>query len=238
MKLAGACKKQSMIITAVAMAAALVTGQSAAAATAPSVTYTAQGQFAKTVVSGGDLYKLAGEPFSLSVVASESIAPHAHGTGWAVYTNLKATGRVISGLIPQSPVPLGSTHTFLALERESSHDIVELIVPVTVINQSVRITAILTVPRGTITKTAIAPFASTVTLGSDATVTYSDGTNSTTLSIASGKLTATAATSSSSSASAALRLGNSSPAGLALRRDTDLAFAAGACAFWRRFEVL
>jgi hypothetical protein len=194
-----ACKTNSMFIAVAAITASLAaSGQVAQAATAPNVTYTASGRFSRTLVSGSDIYKLAGEPFSLSVVANESIVPHSHAAGYATYTGLKATGTVVSALIPQSRVPLGSTHTFMDLQLGNpSHDVIELIIPVTVIKQNVTITAKISMPHGTITKWTINPFNSTVTLSvSNATVTYADGTNSTTLSIASGTLTAKAVSSS------------------------------------------
>jgi hypothetical protein len=164
-----------------------------AAATAPSVTYTASGKFASSPVSGTDTFRLAGEPFTISIVASEATKPHSNGKGWATYTGLTAKGTVTSALVPQSPFTLGSTHTFMALALGNpQHDVVELIVPVVVVKQQIRISAKLQLPHGTFTKWTIAPFNSTAKLDpSTATVTYSDGSNTTTLAIASGTLSAT-----------------------------------------------
>jgi len=164
----------------------------ASASTTPSVTYTASGRFSPTVASGNDIFKLAGEPFHISLAVSEATAPHTHGTGWATYTSLSAKGTVTSSLIPQSPVPLSSTHAFMALALGNpKYDVVELIVPVVVVKEKITITAKITAPHGSFTKWTIAPFSSTVKLSAaNATVTYANGADSTTLAIASGSLTA------------------------------------------------
>jgi len=162
------------------------------ASTTPSVTYTASGRFATTSASGTDIFKLAGEPFNISLVVSESTKPHTHGAGYATYTGLSAKGTVTSALIPQSPFTLSSTHTFMALALGNpKYDVIELVMPVTVIKQKITITAKMTAPHGTFTKWSISPFGAPVKLtATSATVTYSDGTNPTTLSIANGSLTA------------------------------------------------
>jgi len=42
---------------------------------AQNVTYTAAGTFSTVIVSGSDTFKLAGQAFSISIVASESAVP-------------------------------------------------------------------------------------------------------------------------------------------------------------------
>jgi hypothetical protein len=165
-------------------------GQSAG--TAPNVTYIATGTFDSKVVSGGDIFKLAGKPFTINVIASEATKPHTHGKGYATYTGLQLKGTVDSNLVPQSPFSISSTHTFLALALGNpAHDLFEMIAPVHAASQQIMITAKITMPHGSITKWTIAPFKAPVTLSSSSsTVTYTDGKNATTLSVASGTLNA------------------------------------------------
>jgi len=161
--------------------------------TAPNVIYTAAGTFATPQISGTDTFRLAGEPFRVIVIASSAAVPHAHGTGWADYTALKMRGTVHSGLDP-SAVPLTSRYTFLALALGNpNYDVFEVQAPVIVIKQKITISATIQMPTGTIAKWTIHPFAAPVALTnspSNATVTYVNGSDSTTLQIASGTLTA------------------------------------------------
>src|SRR6516164_11529325 len=72
----------------------------ATAATAPNVTYSATGTFSATPVSGQDVFKLAGNPFTITIVANAATVPTSHGAKWAKYTNLTMSGAVTSGLFP------------------------------------------------------------------------------------------------------------------------------------------
>src|SRR5579871_3799115 len=84
------------------------------AAQAPNITYTASGIFTTPAVSGPDTFKLAGEPFSISVVANASTPPTKYGPTWAEFSNLPMTGTVHSGLVP-TPFTLSSSKTNLEL---------------------------------------------------------------------------------------------------------------------------
>jgi hypothetical protein len=167
-------------------------GHAQSASSTPSVTYTASGRFSTTVASGTDIFKLAGEPFNISLVVSEATKPHTHGKGYATYTGLSAKGTVTTALIPQSPFTLSSTHAFMALALGNpKYDVIELVIPVTVIKEKVTITAKIIAPHGSFTKWSIAPFNAPIRLtSSNATITYTNGTGSTTLSAASGSVTA------------------------------------------------
>jgi hypothetical protein len=161
--------------------------------TTPNVIYTASGTFATPQISGDDTFRLAGEPFRVTVIANTATVPHAHGAGWADYTGLRMQGTVHSGLDPTG-VPLTSRYTFMALALGNpNYDLYQLQAPVIVIKQKVTISANIQMPFGTIAKWTIHPFSAPVTLTnnpSNATVTYVNGTDSTTLQVASGTLTA------------------------------------------------
>lgn len=163
------------------------------ATTSPTVTYTASGTFAATPVSGTDLYKLAGQPFTISVVASESLQPAKSGPTWAQYKKLKMTATVQSGLLP-TPFPISSSTTSIELAYgNKSYDVFALFAPIKVLGAQINITAMITMPKGTLTNAMIAPFKGPVTMTpSSAAVSYADGTNGTTKLGLSGSLTATA----------------------------------------------
>jgi len=181
----------------------------AATATCPSgatcVTYTAQGQFSPTIVSGLDTFKLAGQKFSISInKVNETKKPSSQGVGSADYKNLNMTGMVSSALDP-TPVTLTSTSASveLAIEKTKLQDVFVLFVPVQVLGLTFDITANITAPYGTITKLRIYPFSAPVTLTNSPiannTVNYvytpAGGTpQSTTLTIESGTLSTTTTT--------------------------------------------
>ena len=136
---------------------------SALATTAPSVTYTASGTFG-SVKSGADLFQLQGEPFSISVVASEADVAKTHGAQWAGYNALKMTGTVNSGLLP-TPVAISNTSTSIELAvGNPSYDVFELYSPVKVIGITLTITATIDLPKTALVNDHILPFASVALL--------------------------------------------------------------------------
>ena len=160
-------------------------------AVAPNVTYTATGVFASPAMSGDDLFELAGQPFSISIVANAAMPPSSHGPHWAQYKDLKMTGTVTSGLEP-SPLTISSGHTSMELATGNpSYDVFEMFAPINVIGIEINVLANVQMPPGTISNALIQPFAA-IALGPPDTVTYSDTTTgtSTTLQIASGTLAA------------------------------------------------
>lgn len=160
-------------------------------ATAPNVTYTATGTFASPPISGNDLFQLQGQPFSISVVANAATVPTSHGAHWAIYANLPMTGQVQSALLP-SPIPIASNATHLELATGNpSNDIFVMECPINVVGLTMIIVATVNMPKGTIPSALIHPFTAPVTLTpSNATMTYSDGTNVTGLGL-NGTLNAT-----------------------------------------------
>jgi hypothetical protein len=188
-------KMQPAALSAAAIVSLVVFGQlfaQDASVKLPNVTYTASGTFSGTVVSGQDLFKLAGEPFKINLVANEATRPQKTGKGWADYSSLKMKGVVTSNLVPQSPFTIESAHAFMVQALGNTHDLFQLAAPVVVVKQKITLSAKFTMPKGTYGKGwLIYPFTAPVALTpASGTVTYSDGTNSTVLTVASGALNA------------------------------------------------
>src|SRR5579863_9568557 len=95
-------KLHSVAITAAAIACLTASNNlvAANADTAPNITYTATGVFATPQIIGGDVFKLAGEPFSIKVVVNAGAVPTSRGTGWSKYTKLPLTGTIGTALSP------------------------------------------------------------------------------------------------------------------------------------------
>jgi hypothetical protein len=153
-------------------------------ATAADVTYTASGTFDSTPISGADLFRLAGQPFSISVVASESAVAKSHGAQWALYSGLTTTGEVDSRLLP-TPILLSNNHTNIVLAAGNpNQDLFLLGFPLKILGITITVTANIVMPKGTISNDHILPFSSVVPLTpAIATVTYSYGNKATTLGI-------------------------------------------------------
>lgn len=162
------------------------------AQTAPTITYTASGIFTTPAVSGPDTFKLAGEPFSISVTASAALPPTTYGPTWAKYSNLKMTGTVHSGLVP-TPFNISTSKTNLELAvGNPSYDVLLIGAPIQVITITVNLIAQIHMPPGTITKPLIHPFSAPVTLSPTNTqVVYVESGVNTALTIASGTANAT-----------------------------------------------
>jgi len=186
-------KMQPVALAAAAAVSLVVFGQLFAQdVTLPDVTYTASGTFSATQVSGNDLYKLVGEPFRITIVSNEATKPLKTGKGWAAYSGLKMKGTVTSNLDPNSPFTIESAHAFMVQGLGATHDVFQLSVPVVVLKQKITISAKFTLPKGTYGRGwLIYPFTSPVTLSpASGTVSYSDGSNTTVLTVASGTLNA------------------------------------------------
>jgi len=170
--------------------------------TAPNVTYTATGTFASPQLSGSDVFKLAGEPFSITVVVNEATVPSSHGSNWAKYLGLTMNGTVGTGLEP-TPYTLHSTMTSIELATGNpAYQTFVMFAPVSVVGTPIYVTATIEMPTGTLAKPLIHPFAA-INLGPCTqpvppgpcvdTVVYTEPSTgaSTTLGIASGTLAGT-----------------------------------------------
>jgi hypothetical protein len=184
--------KAAVVFSALfSVAASFAFSAQAAPATAPNVTYSATGTFSAAQVSGQDLFKLAGNPFTISVVANEATVPTSHGAKWAKYTKLTMSGAVTSGLFP-TPFAISSSNSSIELAMGNpAYNIFAMFSPINVMGKLIYITTTLQMPTGTLTTALIKPFTGPVTLGpSSGNVTYSDPStgDATTLTIASGTL--------------------------------------------------
>jgi len=190
-----------MTIATAALGCLASAGNLMAAGTAATVTYTASGTFG-IAKSGADLFQLQNQPFSISVVASESDVAKTHGAQWAGYNALKMTGTVQSGLLP-TPVVISNTSTSIELAvGNPSYDVFVIYAPVKVVGITLTITAVLDLPKGTLTNDHILPFASAA-IPSTATMSYSDGTNTSVLYLK-GTLVGTASTTTTTKTAAVL----------------------------------
>jgi len=183
-------RKVLAAVIAVAAFCCLATPDKLVAA-APNVIYTAAGTFATPPISGNDLLQLQNQPFSISVVANAASVPTSHGAQWAVYGGLTMQGTVQSGLLP-TPLTIQNRSTSIALATGNpSYDVFQMGSPISVVGIQLSIKAYVTMPKGTIAKALIHPFTAPVTLTpANATMSYSDGTNTTVLGM-NGTLNAT-----------------------------------------------
>ncbi len=185
-----------------------VMGMSAvpAVAAAPNVTFTASGTFAATPLSGNDTLKLANEPFTISVIANAAAVPVNHGPNWAVFSPLKMTGTVHSGLLGPTPVAIASLASSIEQLVGPSFDEFVFGIPVKIVGINLTIRATILAPPGTIPNQLIHIFNPVSLSPGTATVVYSDGYNQTSLAIASGTLSATVSAAAKSSGVPVVRL--------------------------------
>jgi hypothetical protein len=154
------------------------------------ITFTATGTFAATPVSGADRAMLAGQPFTVSIVASSSLAPKKQGPHWATFDPLKMTGTVYSGLVPNIPKSISSNRAVIKQTVGASEDILQSHFPVNLFGIADAI-AYITLPAGTLSNDLIGPFPSVTLDPTNATVTYKNATAATVLAVQSGTLVAT-----------------------------------------------
>jgi len=177
------------------LCATLATLAPAAMAAEPTVIYTATGTFG-SVISGGDLLELAGQPFSISVPANEALKPTRQNDMSAEYTGLTVSGTSNTGLLPGTMYPVTSNKVNIELRvgGPGTPDQFKIGYPLSVVGSTVRVTAEVEMPPGTITATAIQPFTAPVTFNLiNVRVKYTAKASgeSAVLGIANGTLTAT-----------------------------------------------
>jgi len=177
-----------------------ICGLAGALAAQTSYTYTAAGVFAATPVSGADELRLAGEPFSITVTASDSQLSSFHGPAYAGYDGLQFMGTLHTGLMP-TPVALASKNTWIVLANGNpSYNLFAMGTTLKVISLTLKVSANITLPVGTLTTVRNHAFPAVGFTPSTATMTYSDGTNSTTLGMTGSLYGAAASSSVTSSA--------------------------------------
>jgi hypothetical protein len=151
------------------------------------VVYTASGTFAATQISGNDTLDLRGQPFTITITGTTSLAPSQHGQNWGIFVPLQMTGTIYSGLVPNTPLPITATNAAIDQTVGPSEDIFQAGFPVSEFGIAVNVRAYFTLPAGTLTNPLLQPFAS-VTLSPIDTVEYFDATATTVLAVESGTL--------------------------------------------------
>jgi hypothetical protein len=184
--------RKILFATIAVAAAACVAAPPRLAAASPdtgeNITFTATGTFATPAVSGADQLRLAGQQFTLKVVANSAAAPVKHGSNWAAYDNLVLTGTVYSGLLPpNSPVNIKSK-AIITETIGATGDIFECTFPVRVVGIGLEIVARIVLPAGTLSNDRIHPFASVPLDPANTAVTYKNSTSATVLAVETGTL--------------------------------------------------
>lgn len=160
--------------------------------TAPNVTYNASGTFSPKPVSGDDTFKLAGEPFSITITANSASPPVANGPDWYMFGPFHMNGQVHSGLLGPTPVNISSTKASILQGITPAYDLFQSSFPVHVVGVDLTIDANIFLPPGTLTTLLIHPFVNVGLAPGNATVTYSNAGDATTLAVQTGTLSATA----------------------------------------------
>ena len=163
----------------VATVAVLVSGFAAsqnlvAATCATPIDYQLSGHFGTNVVKGPDGFKLAGEPFSISLYACEGKAPSAHkGQYEDIYTGIALTGTVKSA-DQSTPFTIKSTPvTFVLDAPPTGNDEIQLSGNLNVYGTLIAIHGTISLPPGTLASPAIGPFPSASVITAKSSFTYS-----------------------------------------------------------------
>lgn len=120
---------------------------------------TINGTFGSNPVSGPDKLKLAGEPFKVTLYACESKTPKQVGSDYAIYSPIKLTGTVTSGLTGTA-YPISAYTSVTLVKPPSGPDSAQLYGSPSVLGTTINLKGIIAVPAGTLPSTSIAPFPS------------------------------------------------------------------------------
>jgi hypothetical protein len=172
------------------LAAVICLGAGTVASATTNVTYTASGTFATPPLSGADMLKLAGYPYTINVYAAPNTTPAQSGPHFAAYTNVQMYGMVFSGLLNTTvpfgcaPGQSGCTPQLANLEFQvtSTNNIVNISAQVPLIGLTLQVLAKAPMPLDTFSSLRIRPFEQAATISSpSATLIYRDSSASTTL---------------------------------------------------------
>jgi hypothetical protein len=146
----------------IAIAAAVICGLAAsenlsAACSSTIIAYQASGEFGPNPISGQDTLKLAGEPFSITLYACETLTPTKVGSDYSEYYPIEMKGQVKSSLLVQ-PYQISAKTAFILQVPPTGLDAAELQGDVTVEGRTIFIKGDLSLPSGTLTSRSIAPF--------------------------------------------------------------------------------
>jgi hypothetical protein len=133
--------------------------------------------FASPPINGADLLHLSGQPFSVTILASEAAVPRKYGADWATFGGLHLTATIYSAKLPPSILPPGFTKlsihgaSITLKSGDPGDDAFELGFR----DDIITVAAKALLPHGTLLNALIRPFTSPVLLTPDtATATYSD----------------------------------------------------------------
>jgi hypothetical protein len=164
----------------IAIAAAVVSGFAASenlvakpSCSTQGVTYTASGSFGSNKIAGQDSFKLAGEPFSITMVACESKQPSKTGPDDSIYSGIEFTGTVQSSLITTPYKIQPTAMTFVLVKPPAGPDLVEVEGNLTVFGSTLFIHGSIALPAGTLTSTTIAPYSEVSIVTASSAFTYS-----------------------------------------------------------------
>jgi hypothetical protein len=136
------------------------------------IKYTASGVFGATILGGKDTLKLAGEPFSITLYACESLVPTKKGSDYSAYYPIVMQATVKSALQTQ-PYNTSGKMTLVLTVPPVGLDSIQVEGPLSVLGSSVFIHGNLAFPTGTFTTTSIGPFANTTVTTSKSEFVYS-----------------------------------------------------------------
>jgi len=165
-------------IRSIAIAAAVISGFGVsenllASSCAIPVTYQASGTFGSNVIKGMDGFKLAGQPFSITLYACEGKAPSQKGPNYDVYAAIALTGTVKSSLITTPYTIRATPMTFILVDPLAGPDLVEVEGNLTVFGSLLFIHGSIALPAGTLANASIAPFSKVSIVTANSGFTYS-----------------------------------------------------------------
>jgi len=154
------------------------------------VTFTGSGTFAPRPVSGRDQLMVAGQKFTVAIMANSSLTPIKRGRR-AIFEPLQMSATLFTGLLPNVPVPISGSSSVIAQETGTSEDLFQAGFPLSIVGINVTVKAYFILPAGTLSSALIRPFASVELDSTNGSVSYSDSTATTVLAVQSGTLVAT-----------------------------------------------
>jgi hypothetical protein len=168
-------------IRSAALAALVISGfaasekLAAAACTATPIAYVASGEFGSNVLAGKDTYELAGEPYSITILACSNKVPVKTGSDYSDYTGLELKGTVKSRLLTGTTSISTTQTSFILADPTTGYDTVQLNGTVVIEGTAIVIKANIALPLGTFTTTSIGPFPSVSIVTAKSQFTYSAG---------------------------------------------------------------
>jgi len=162
----------------IAIAAAVISGFAAsenlfATCSGQQIVYQAAGGFGSLVQKGQDNFKLAGNPFSITLYGCSTKTPVQTGPTYAVYTGIELTGQVTSTLYAQPYSIKATPVTLIIVHPSTGDDSIQIKGTVVVFGDPVSIHGTVTLPQGTLTSTSIAPFSQTSIVTAKSAFIYS-----------------------------------------------------------------